>query len=260
MKTYTKVINKVFETNDYSKFRKLKGNRELRKDESLKDSLNRNGQLQPIVVNKFYEVLDGQHRLASLKELGLPVAFIIDDKYEANHVVSMNNSQKGWTNEQFLNFHAENGKEEYVRLRDFYQSHGLSLNLVITGGMSRRMGTSTRVQKIFRNDTGTSYLFDNENQLHEFDIFYKRYLSELRMDNKNGLESALWTLYTTDNFDKKRMIQKSISLNVKDNLFGVTRESIYLEVLLKAHNHMLKEDSQFYIAHSRNSRNSLIIE
>ncbi len=46
----SELIGKIFITNDYGKFKKLKGNRTLKKNKSLENSIARSGILVPIEI------------------------------------------------------------------------------------------------------------------------------------------------------------------------------------------------------------------
>lgn len=57
-----KLIGKLYETKDYSKFKFLKGNRAIKEKRSLIESIEKSGILVPIDVNEKFEIIDGQTR------------------------------------------------------------------------------------------------------------------------------------------------------------------------------------------------------
>ena len=261
MKTYTKVVNVIKETNDYGQFKKLRGNREIRNDELLMQSLKTNGQRQPILVNRKYEVIDGQHRLSILEKLGMPVKFIVDDTYELEHVVTMNNTQKNWSLEQYMNFHADNGKEEYIKVRNFYKDNDLSLRFVILAGAGARFGTAD-VTKKFKDKTGLVYSFSNQLELESFNRFYKEFLDVLKISNTTNMCNALWTIYTSNNFDGKRLIEKvdpQKGSNFKDLIYGAQSAPVFLDALVSTYNKSLSINSKYYIENFRDAKGSLIL-
>lgn len=68
-----KQTNEIKRTNNYDMFKRLEGNRfvDPKKVNKLKKSINEVGYISnPIIVNEKMEVIDGQHRLEALKELG----------------------------------------------------------------------------------------------------------------------------------------------------------------------------------------------
>ena len=259
-KKYTKVIGQIYETNDYEKFGKILGNRDLVTNLGLKKSLQESGQLVPIKVNKFYEIVDGQNRFNYLKELNLPVQYYISENYKKEHVPSINVSPKNWTIENFMNFHADNGVDAYVRLRDFYMQSNLNLRLIIAGGMGYKLGSTTKTLKLFRNEKGNKYKFFNEQKLRDFENFYNTFLKELAVDSDTKSQNALWTLYNQPNFDVKRMIKKAIARGVKEDLKNAKTEPYTLKVLFEAYQNMLDTNSRYYIKHKYNSNGDLIFK
>lgn len=76
--------NVVQQTQEYDKFSLLSANRDISKGhvQSLKASIEKLGNITekvPIIVNQNLEIIDGQHRFQALKELGLPVFYIVAD-------------------------------------------------------------------------------------------------------------------------------------------------------------------------------------
>ena len=112
-----KVIGEIYLTDDYDKFKRLKGNRDIKGTKKVIKSIKDVGYiLSPILVNEKYEVVDGQNRLDALKELKMPVAYIRCEGIGINECRALNTSQSNWTTEQFIASYAENGYESYERL------------------------------------------------------------------------------------------------------------------------------------------------
>jgi len=72
-------ISQVQTTMDYSMFKPIDGNRN--KNElhiaRLKTSMALNYLFTVIIVNEKYEIIDGQHRFECIKDLGLPLYYIM---------------------------------------------------------------------------------------------------------------------------------------------------------------------------------------
>ena len=109
----------VYETDDYSVFIPLRGNRtidEYRKSK-IRESVKRVGWIKnPIVVNENFEVIDGQARLEVLKELGLPVQYIFAYGTGIDECISMNISQSNWRTSDYISSYAALGNQNYARL------------------------------------------------------------------------------------------------------------------------------------------------
>ena len=75
-----KQIAVVYEEDDYSVFKRLEGNRTVLSNrlKNLIESFRGGEILNPIVVNKNMEIIDGQGRFEARRTLGLPIVYVID--------------------------------------------------------------------------------------------------------------------------------------------------------------------------------------
>jgi len=117
----TKQVNVVYETYDYSAFKTIDGNRSVNAVhvKRLKDSFNKGYLLSPILINKKFEIIDGQHRYFAAKSLGLPVRYIMVLDYGLREVQMLNENSKNWGKEQYLDSYCEIGHTAYVRFKEF---------------------------------------------------------------------------------------------------------------------------------------------
>lgn len=126
----------VYTTSDYSKFKKLLGNREVsqRRINKIISSINEVGYItSPIIVNENMEVIDGQGRLEALKELNLPVDYIIVEGAGIDACLNMNIYQEKWRVIDYINSYVERGNENYRRLKVLLDTWPLfSINVVVT--------------------------------------------------------------------------------------------------------------------------------
>ena len=120
------VVAKVYRTKNYDLFKDLKGNRPHNPQhlERLTDSIKKNGMIpNPILVNDKIEVLDGQHRLESGKRAKAPIYFTFVQDYDLKEVHAINMNQKNWTMKDFMYGYADDGLEDYIMLREFYERY-----------------------------------------------------------------------------------------------------------------------------------------
>lgn len=119
------VVNQVFKTKDYNKFKFLSGNRPLKTShlKRLKASFEARDLEVPIVVNEKLEIIDGQHRYEVQKELGFPIVYVVKKGYGLKEVHTLNTSRKNWGIKEFMNSYADLGMEEYVRYREFWKKY-----------------------------------------------------------------------------------------------------------------------------------------
>jgi hypothetical protein len=115
---------KIQVTQDYSLFRRIKGNRILSQPhvkrllEAIKDD-PKAITYNPIIVNEKMQVIDGQHRLEAIKKLELPVHYVRVDDIGLATVQKLNSISKMWSPMDYAKSFAENGNEEYRIYIDF---------------------------------------------------------------------------------------------------------------------------------------------
>lgn len=107
---------------DYTVFDLLPSNREQQYNKVLKNDIDSLGQACAVTVEKQGEkliVLDGQHRLLHLMELGLPVEVIHKpkhykgDSFEA--VQSFNVKNRNWTDTDFIEHYKAEKNENFIK-------------------------------------------------------------------------------------------------------------------------------------------------
>jgi len=113
-------MNEILTTQDYSIFKKLTGNREVKKRaDGIIESIRKIGWVSnPIIVNKNMEVIDGQGRLEALMQLGMPVEYRIIDDLSLDHCRTMNTYNVSWTRKDYLDSYAFEGNENYERIKN----------------------------------------------------------------------------------------------------------------------------------------------
>lgn len=121
---------KIYETTDYGMFKKMLGNRDIKGESKIVDSIQRVGLVNnPIIVNEKYEIIDGQNRLEALKQLNLPVSFIVQEGLGIDACRSLNIGQTNWGTEDYICSFANVGNENYRRLaslmNEFQEKFGI---------------------------------------------------------------------------------------------------------------------------------------
>ena len=133
-------------TRDYSRFKQLIGNREAdatdMRVKKIKDSIARVGYVpSPVIVNEKMEVIDGNGRLAALRELKLPVYYIVVRGLTIKHCVAMNINSTNWSALDFVNSYADQGNENFVRLRSLLDKHKkVGLYIVLSAAQDNASG------------------------------------------------------------------------------------------------------------------------
>lgn len=163
-------MSKIEKTTDYSIFKKHANNREISNAnvKALIFSIKSHNLLsyRPILVNESMEVIDGQHRLEAAKQLGVEVFYQIKKDSTHEDIVLINNAQKKWTFDDYLNYYCSLGSQEYIKMREYAKKHKMGArelqSLVKTFGQS----TSEKFKK-------GVFTFFSESEVEEMDFIIK---------------------------------------------------------------------------------------
>lgn len=81
-----------------------------------------------IIVNENYEIIDGQHRFEVIKELSLPLHYIVCNGYGLDEVHILNQNSKTWKADDFLQGYVNLGLADYVKYKEFKEQYNLGHN------------------------------------------------------------------------------------------------------------------------------------
>lgn len=126
-------FNVVYETTKYEIFNKYEHNRtiDICNCKKMKNEIEKYGQLAPIIVDKNFAVIDGQHRLEVIKELNKPVMFIrIDKIYNIEEIQSLQIG-KPWALNTYIDNWAERGNQNYIDLLSYCKQYNLSTSILL---------------------------------------------------------------------------------------------------------------------------------
>jgi len=122
---------KVGTTKDYSIFKYFDRNRLVNKNhvEFLRKDMNINGQLERVIVNEHWQVIDGQHRIEARQKDKKSVDFRVQKGGSIQHVTAINNTGKGWSNVNWQrNYSHEDhpNHKAYIQYTEFKKTHGFT--------------------------------------------------------------------------------------------------------------------------------------
>tara|TARA_R110000868_G_scaffold50875_2_gene161957 strand:- start:4326 stop:5039 length:714 start_codon:yes stop_codon:yes gene_type:complete len=135
----------VYTTTQYSLFKSISGNRtkNLIHLNRLKKSMSENYLFTIIIVNEKNEIIDGQHRFDVIKELKLPLHYIICNGYGLNEVHLLNQNSKIWTTADYLEGYSNMGYSDYVEFKKFAVKNKINNQIamyLLSGKDGGRMG------------------------------------------------------------------------------------------------------------------------
>ena len=128
-------VNTVLKTNDYSKFKKQEGNRQLNELhlKRLVSSIQENNLLSsnPILVNDKFEIIDGQHRFEVCKQLGLPIYYLISKNLGLKEVQMLNANSKNWKLDDYIDGYCNLGLVEFCYFKDLMTKNKLGITSLL---------------------------------------------------------------------------------------------------------------------------------
>ena len=104
----------------------MKENRDVKEQrvKKIRKSIDNVGWLRdPLLVNEKMEIIDGQGRFEVLKEKGLPVEFVIQERIGVDECRAMNQDQTNWSVSDYVNSYCDSGNTNYMNLKELADKH-----------------------------------------------------------------------------------------------------------------------------------------
>lgn len=205
-----KVISAVKSTMNYEKFKKLKANRAViqRRKDKLIESFKIRSVMNPIVVNQYYEIIDGQGRFEARKELGLPIEYVMEPNATIEDCSLMNAYNTPWTLSDFINEYVESGNENYVRLKSVLTEWKLPVIIALRyGNVSGRGGDTGGAKKLIMS--GKLLFTPEQEQLCRIVATHCKELTDALMLQKRpsqAFQNAVKVAMDTEGYEPGRMI------------------------------------------------------
>lgn len=139
-------VDNLMATRNYDMFRFLDGNRGVKHFKKLIKSLMAIGILyQPVLVNEQFEIVEGQGRFLAMKELNLPVLYVVQNGIGIEECRYLNSSSTNWQDKDYVHSYAcgSDRKIEYVYLEQLQKEfpefgiriiYGAASNRSVVGG------------------------------------------------------------------------------------------------------------------------------
>lgn len=205
----TKKIGEIFASRNYDQFHFIGGNRQIDRGnvDKIKESMQEEQLIIPVIVNENYGIVDGQHRFTACKELGFPVYYTVQEGYGISQVLRANQGSKKWVNEDFLYQHIQLNNENYIDFRNLCQLYNISVSDMMKLFCTIQDEKMSIFKQNFRNG---AFVMDHKedatkflNALSKFntDTFHKHY-------TKSSFVSAFMKLYFRQDYSQDVMNAK----------------------------------------------------
>lgn len=245
-----KVVGMVLETKDYSKFRKLDGNRPVldrRKMKVLK-SVEENGKLfSPIIVNEKWEIIDGQARFEVFKEKGMSIDYIMKEGLGLKDCIVFNSSSTSWTLKDYIDSYASQGNADYLRMKTLIESHRqiplASIMFAVYGSLGNEKHSNDEI-KNGRISISEAAFLKADNLL----TYAEKFLPDFREGNKCYFATSVMFAHQVDGIDTEKLLDKWIKYG-KTKSVSTPATSIYesVGILERAYNYKSQPNSVIYL-------------
>lgn len=204
-----KIISNVYETRDYDKFHFIKGNRGLNTTTYLKllESMKEEVLCIPILVNKEFGIIDGQHRYTAAKAIGAPVYYHIQDEYGIEQVKKANMIGSNWEKKDFLNMYVEQENEVYECVNSIIEEYGIGITTLLKILGTYQGKALPMISKSF--EEGTLSL-DNISDVYDFldSLMMFRDIIDFKYYNSDMFVKAYLHLYQFPDFKEETLKRK----------------------------------------------------
>ncbi len=223
----------VKSTRDYNLFTYLTGNRKPNKAHvrKLQEAISDNAKLspyRPILVNEDMAIIDGQHRFEALKNLDLPVHYVVAEGTGLKEVQELNSIAKVWTPVEYAKSFADLGHDVYEFYLEMKRTYGLNHDVLLNFiSLDEPMtGTMFQAGGLVAPDRDKSHRLAR--QLTEVGEYYPRY--KIRT-----FARAYYAVANTKGYDHARMIAKMKAKG--DTIKNVALREEYIKELEKVYNY-----------------------
>lgn len=239
-----KAVAQIYETDNLDKFKFVAGNREVGSNRALKASIKEKGIIEPITVNKNFEVTDGQHRLTIARELNIPIRYKYSEK-STDSVMDMNNTQKAWRLTDYIHSYSAQGNKDYIRLTQLLDKYpALRASKTSQQAIGATQG-HTRGTSHVKNG---NFAFQNYPEFVKFAKSFQKFIDKTGMQPNSAVQEAYFMLYALAPFDADRFTKKVIARNLVELLAGVTGVYRVTKSFVEANNSGLKTKSKNWIS------------
>jgi hypothetical protein len=158
-----------------------------------------------IIVNENYEIIDGQHRFEVIKELNLPMHYIICDGYGLNEVHLLNQNSKNWNSDDYLEAYCNLNYPHYLNYAIFKDRYkfGHSVCMAIANNIASSANTA-HVKDFYKGE----FLFKDFKKAcslaEKIEILGQYYEGNKR----RSFVLAMLQLFKNDNFEFTELLQK----------------------------------------------------
>lgn len=232
-------------THDYSKFYLMRGNRPIQPAhlKRLRQSILEEYLLTIIVVSpgkNGLAIIDGQHRYEIIKELGLPLYYVVRNGYGLDEIQRYNANASNWGMKEYLASFCQRGFDEYKKFRDFKVKYGFGYYETYALLTGKHPGNNDIQQKFFTGSfevNGIREATRMADQIMEIKPYFKHFRK------RNFVWAMIKLLRSEPNYNHKEFIKKlELQSNSLQLCANVER---YIDLIQDIYNYRRRDKIRF---------------
>lgn len=193
---------------EYDEFRFLGYNRDVdtKRVNKIKAVIAEDGFLVPILVNVDGYVVDGQHRLSAVRDLGKEFSYVqydIPTDKLPNIISKLNSTAKTWGLVNYMEMWAQLGKAQYMWMDELIKKQDILFTHFyrLVGNVVNKFGAKFRSGTVTFTEAQKEKIFKRAKEFNEI-----RYLEPRFKDFGTGFLNALAAIIITRGYDHGSMI------------------------------------------------------
>lgn len=214
-------MEQVYYTKDYDKFKLMDENRKIRLTKSIKDSIIERGILEPITVDEYMNILDGQHRFTIAKELNAVVPFRVARNVKLVDILHTKSTTRNWGTKDYIEFHAKNNNEHFSKIIQLASVEKLTYRCLISlyhFGIYGEIASQTEKDIVVN---GLLNMDINAKFAEDVLLKYNNIIKYMQNRPNSIMQRAIFTIMSHPEYNQDRMIKQvmkysaTILFNVK---------------------------------------------
>ena len=200
-----RVIGKVYETTDYSKFKRMTGNRDVEKRaKKYLENIAEVGIITPVIVNELWEIVDGQARVQCGIWLEIPIPYIMIPGLRLEAVLDVNRYVMKWNAREIVHGYAENGNLGHMYLESLSKQFKQFELSTIYFAVSGRTCNSNQIIEDVKNHGISVNAYNSAIKKLEYLAEVNPFFAHIA-GTKRPCQAAILWLYDQEEVDKDRL-------------------------------------------------------
>ena len=256
-------FNRIFETTDYNQFDWTEINRDIVESQVKKleaDIDSGMAVMTPILVNPEkvngkLQFPDGQHRLVALKNKNRPIRYVFATRQmDLNDITRINTQQRPWSTMDYIKAFAKAGKQDYVRLLNFYEEVQERIDMIpnvkrisvrAVSFLAQGDATNPNTAGIFKIKDGTWKFRSTEKQARKN---LNMFIQFAEITGSCLTECFIQTIFSMikhqDEFNVNRLLRQA---KAYPHLFySCSRNQDYMRMIEELYNHRKMSNNRVY--------------